>query len=213
MQPSFALPTASTIKDFTKSLLGHFIFNTDEPFVFGPYGIPRSHVFAVSQYCYAFVNLKPVVAGHVLISPRRPVLRWNDLTSEEVCDIWLFTQEISRQLEVEHRADGFSITVQDGAAAGQTVAHVHVHLLPRHALDIANNDDVYEYIEESSMGAPRVDGTGSPETHSLPVDGHSRKRSTLPDSLRLPRDSVTMTNEATRFRELFKHLPGQEELS
>jgi bis(5'-adenosyl)-triphosphatase len=213
--PSFILASATTISDFTKSLLGSFIFSPDEPYTFGPFGIPKSHVFAVTRYCYAFVNLKPVVDGHVLISPRRPVLRWNDLTPEEVCDIWLFAQEISRQLEAEYRADGFSIAVQDGAVAGQTVPHVHVHILPRHSHDIENNDDVYQYIEESSMGAPPVEDACTPETHSLPVDGRilSRNRSRVPDSLRTPRESAAMTNEASRLRSLFKQLPGQEELS
>ena len=45
-----------------------------------------------------------------------------------------------------------TISIQDGAAAGQTVEHVHVHILPRHVGDFANNDDIYEKLQTHDKG-------------------------------------------------------------
>ena len=45
-----------------------------------------------------------------------------------------------------------TISIQDGAEAGQTVEHVHVHILPRHVGDFANNDDVYEKLQTHDKG-------------------------------------------------------------
>jgi diadenosine tetraphosphate (Ap4A) HIT family hydrolase len=45
-------------------------------------------VFATSPLSFAFVNLKPVVPGHVLVSPKRVVPRFADLSEEEVADLW-----------------------------------------------------------------------------------------------------------------------------
>ena len=45
-----------------------------------------------------------------------------------------------------------TISIQDGAAAGQTVEHVHVHILPRHVGDFANNDDIYDKLQTHDKG-------------------------------------------------------------
>jgi bis(5'-adenosyl)-triphosphatase len=55
---------------------------------FGPWTIDASEVFSKTSLSFAFVNLKPVVPGHVLVSPIRVVPRFADLTPEEVADMW-----------------------------------------------------------------------------------------------------------------------------
>ena len=55
---------------------------------FGPFPIDDSQSFAETKLSFAFVNIKPVVPGHVLISPHRVVQSFEDLTAEEVSDLW-----------------------------------------------------------------------------------------------------------------------------
>ena len=85
----------------------------------------------MSKYSYGIVNLKPVVPGHVLVIPKRIVKRFAELSAEEVSDMFLSAQEIGKVIEREFKGESLTITVQDGESAGQTVAHVHVHLIPR----------------------------------------------------------------------------------
>lgn len=115
-------------------------------FGFGPHVIPAEQVFATSQHCFVLTNLKPVTAGHVLVVSRRSVARFRDLTPEEVSDLWLTVQAVSSRLESHLRADSVTIALQDGAAAGQTVPHLHVHILPRHIDDLEDNDAIYDMV-------------------------------------------------------------------
>ena len=55
---------------------------------FGPYNVDSSQSFAETKLSFAFVNIKPVVTGHVLVSPERVVKSFEELTAEEVADLW-----------------------------------------------------------------------------------------------------------------------------
>lgn len=61
---------------------------TLQAYSFGPWPIQASEVFLATPLSFAFVNLKPIVPGHVLISPVRVVERFAELTAEEVADLW-----------------------------------------------------------------------------------------------------------------------------
>lgn len=82
------------------------------------------------------------------MSPIRVVKRFCDLTEEEVADLFTSTQKIARIIEKEYGATSLSIAIQDGPEAGQTVEHVHVHVLPRKKGDFEHNDDVYKALDE-----------------------------------------------------------------
>ncbi|KAJ2534893.1 Dinucleoside triphosphate hydrolase [Coemansia sp. RSA 1933] len=118
-------------------------------FNFGPNVIPQWQTFLTSELCYAFVNLKPVRPGHVLVATQRSVARFNELTSDEVTDLFAQGQRVSKMIERVYQAKGMTMTIQDGAAAGQTVSHVHLHVIPRHPGDFANNDDIYSELEKN----------------------------------------------------------------
>jgi len=120
--------------------------------MFGPWPIHDSEVFATSPLSFAFVNLKPIVPGHVLVSTKRVVPRFTELTGEEIQDLWNLAQKVGKMIEMHHGASSLTLTIQDGPAAGQTVPHVHVHVLPRKAGDFEPNDAVYDAIDSSSKG-------------------------------------------------------------
>ena len=137
--------------------------------MFGRFRIPSETIFYRSAFCMAFVNLRPIVPGHCLISPVRCVRYLKDLTEDEYTDLWLTARRVQAMLET-HRSDSnvaFNVAVQDGKAAGQSVPHVHIHVLPRVKGDFERNDDVYEELQE---WAPRSTAPSSqPDNEPLVV--------------------------------------------
>ncbi|KAJ8046262.1 Bis(5'-adenosyl)-triphosphatase [Holothuria leucospilota] len=114
---------------------------------FGQHIVKSSAVFFRTNLSFAFVNRKPVLPGHILISPLRFVERFEGLEPNEVADLFQTAQSISTQLGRHFKATSLSIAVQDGPDAGQTVNHVHVHVVPRSPGDFTNNDDIYDELE------------------------------------------------------------------
>ncbi|XP_076351475.1 ntrilase and fragile histidine triad fusion protein NitFhit isoform X2 [Tachypleus tridentatus] len=114
---------------------------------FGPVMLLPSQLFYRTQLSMAFVNKKPVLPGHVLIAPLRPAERLKDLTGPEISDLFTCVQKVQGVIEEVHGVQSSTIAVQDGPEAGQTINHLHVHVLPRKAEDIKNNDDIYLKLE------------------------------------------------------------------
>ncbi|ESN94971.1 hypothetical protein HELRODRAFT_102781 [Helobdella robusta] len=114
---------------------------------FGHVSISSSCVFYRTRHSFAFVNISPVLPGHVLVSSLRVAARLTDLTKPEVADLFSAVQDVSRVVENVYAASSLTIAMQDGEQAGQTVKHAHVHILPRRTGDFSRNDDVYEKLE------------------------------------------------------------------
>jgi diadenosine tetraphosphate (Ap4A) HIT family hydrolase len=86
----------------------------------------------------AFPDAFPLTRGHTLIVPRRHEPDFLALTAEEQQAVWALVAEVRRRVNAEHRPDGYNIGVNVGEAAGQTVAHAHLHVIPRYAGDVDN---------------------------------------------------------------------------
>ena len=80
----------------------------------------------------------PVSAGHALVVPRRHVSAWFDATREEQEALVRAVAAARDAIEASHRPDGFNIGINVGLAAGQTVFHLHVHVIPRYVGDVPN---------------------------------------------------------------------------
>lgn len=77
----------------------------------------------------------PVSPGHTLVVPARHVASFFDTTPGERTAMLDLLDAAKRQLQVEFDPAGYNIGVNDGAAAGQTVGHLHIHLIPRYPGD------------------------------------------------------------------------------
>ncbi|XP_078168646.1 bifunctional bis(5'-adenosyl)-triphosphatase/adenylylsulfatase FHIT-like [Carex rostrata] len=119
-----------------------------EVFTFGPYKKDRREVFYSTPLSYALVNIRPVLPGHVLIIPRREVKRFPDLTDDEICDLWITARLVGSCLEKYHNATSLTLNIQDGPEAGQSVEHVHIHVVPRKVGDFERKDDIYDVLDE-----------------------------------------------------------------
>jgi diadenosine tetraphosphate (Ap4A) HIT family hydrolase len=91
---------------------------------------------ASDQLAFAFRDRHPVSPGHTLVVTRRVVRDWFEATLEEHEAIFRLIEEVKRQLDVELRPDGYNVGFNAGAAAGQTVMHLHVHVIPRYRGDM-----------------------------------------------------------------------------
>lgn len=90
----------------------------------------REPKLALTEHSTAFCDAFPSAPGHTLIVPRRHVARIAELTYDEAADLW------ATALAQINDADGYTIGVNDGHAAGQTVPHVHLHVIPRTTGDV-----------------------------------------------------------------------------
>ncbi|ORY81578.1 HIT-like domain-containing protein, partial [Protomyces lactucae-debilis] len=117
--------------------------------LFHTFNVERQ-IFFRSPKSFGLVNLKPLLPGHVLICPQRVVPRLADLSSDEVSDLFLSVQKVTGVLQTVYKATGTTISLQDGPVAGQSVPHVHVHILPRKANDLPNSDDIYGQLDQQS---------------------------------------------------------------
>ncbi|XP_019392263.1 PREDICTED: bis(5'-adenosyl)-triphosphatase isoform X2 [Crocodylus porosus] len=139
-----ALKCSKEVKSIENSLLRPRRPTSIMSFRFGQHLIKPSVVFLKTELSFALVNRKPVVPGHVLVCPLRPAERFCDLRPDEVADLFRATQMVGNVVEKHFCGTSLTISIQDGPEAGQTVKHVHVHVLPRRAGDFSRNDSVYD---------------------------------------------------------------------
>ena len=95
-----------------------------------------SRIVAESPLALVIRDKFPVSRGHTLVIPRRHVASFFDTTPEEQHELLSLMASARRQLDVEFRPDAYNIGVNDGTAAGQTVPHLHVHIIPRYHGDL-----------------------------------------------------------------------------
>jgi diadenosine tetraphosphate (Ap4A) HIT family hydrolase len=84
----------------------------------------------------AFRDAYPVSEGHVLVVSRRHVARVEDLETDEWDELFALVREVCRDVAEQDGVDGVNVGVNSGVAAGQTVDHAHVHVIPRRLGDV-----------------------------------------------------------------------------
>ncbi|KAK9370731.1 HIT-like domain-containing protein [Lipomyces kononenkoae] len=156
---------------------------------FGPFIVTRQ-VFYKSRYSFALVNVKPLLPGHVLICPYRVVPRIKDLSAEEVADLFITVQKVSEVIESVYKGQSLNIAIQDGPLAGQSVPHVHCHIIPRRLNDLPNVDDVYQLLNSKDADIE----LSFQQLKSINTVGLSSPD--LPDLARTPRTEEEMWAEA-----------------
>jgi diadenosine tetraphosphate (Ap4A) HIT family hydrolase len=90
----------------------------------------------VSEHAIAFPDAFPVTQGHTLVVPRVHVESVFDLPQAVQTDLWILVARVRSQLAGDADVDGFTVGTNDGVAAGQTVPHAHIHVIPRRRGDV-----------------------------------------------------------------------------
>ena len=125
----------------------------------------------------------PVSPGHALLIPVRHIPTWFEATAAEHVGLVAAIDEAKEIIEKHHRPDGYNIGINCGAAAGQTVFHLHVHLIPRYQGDVADpRGGIRHVIPAKAMAAvSSLSPTPTcltPSTRQMPVSS-SRKKPTV----------------------------------
>ena len=116
--------------------------------------------------------------------------RLAELSHEEITDLFLTVQRVGRMVERVYDASSLNIAMQDGMDAGQSVPHVHAHIIPRKAADMddkGGNDAIYSMLEGEE---------GDVGQHLKARDRERPKFPAVDDNQRHPRTMEEMTKEA-----------------
>lgn len=78
----------------------------------------------------------PASQGHVEVVPKRHVESFFELTEQEIAHAYALILLAKEKINIEHKPDGYTIGVNEGRAAGRSVDHLHIHLIPRYKGDV-----------------------------------------------------------------------------
>lgn len=98
----------------------------------------EAKILAAYTHCYVIKDEFPVSNGHILIIPHEHTENWFTAREEVRLDMMKALHEMKDRLDLECAPDGYNIGVNCGLAAGQSVMHLHLHLIPRYKGDMEN---------------------------------------------------------------------------
>ena len=98
--------------------------------------LPESRIIDASMLAMVVRDAFPVSPGHTLVIPKRHVGSFFDLTELERQNLLSLLDKAKLVIDQEFKPDGYNIGINDGPAAGQTVPHLHIHLIPRYNADL-----------------------------------------------------------------------------
>lgn len=107
---------------------------------------PAERVIFRGELVFGLWDAFPVSPGHALIIPRRHVATFFEASREERAALLDAVEAVRAIVEERHRPDGYNIGINNGAAAGQTIFHLHLHLIPRYAGDVADPRGGVRYV-------------------------------------------------------------------
>ncbi len=101
-----------------------------------------SHVLYEDEQFKVILDVNPATKGHALILPKEHYANLYELSEETAADAMKLAQRMMRKMTEKLDCDGFNIVQNNGEAAGQTVFHFHMHLIPRYK----NDGEILKYI-------------------------------------------------------------------
>jgi bis(5'-adenosyl)-triphosphatase len=150
--------------------------------------VGASHMLLTSPSSVAFSGLQPIVPGHSIVAPLRPVGRAPELSDAEWLDLWRTARRAQAAVEARHGAGASNLLLKDGTAR---LPHLHAHVVPRLQGDFAVSDTVFGLMDGWAPTAAAADRL--PAHVNLPL---------LADDERKDRTSAMMADEAAEYRAL-----------
>lgn len=97
--------------------------------------LPRDLIYE-SGTTFSFFDKYPVSLGHTLVVPKRLISNYFDLSIKEQMACWMMVNKVKSLLQNRFYPDGFNIGINIQEAAGQSVPHCHIHVMPRYTGDV-----------------------------------------------------------------------------
>ena len=101
-----------------------------------PFCNVEREIILETEMSFAIYDGFPVNEGHALVIPKRHTANYFDLSLEEQKDCIELLNRVKGIVQEKYNPDGFNVGININEAAGQTVAHVHIHLIPRYEGDV-----------------------------------------------------------------------------
>jgi diadenosine tetraphosphate (Ap4A) HIT family hydrolase len=97
--------------------------------------LPRERIILENDSFIAVPDKFPKQPGHMLIIPKRHFASIFDIQENELADLLQMLRKTKEYLEGKYQPDGYNIGTNDGHAAGQSIMHFHLHVIPRYERD------------------------------------------------------------------------------
>ena len=107
--------------------------NTEKPCPFCT--LPPERIIDSNDLGVSIRDGFPVSPGHTLVIPKRHIGSWFEISKDEQSGLLALLERAKTDIQIEFSPDGYNIGINDGSAAGQTVPHLHMHLIPRYKGD------------------------------------------------------------------------------
>ncbi|WP_342765396.1 HIT family protein, partial [uncultured Methanomethylovorans sp.] len=106
--------------------------------------IPSYKVYE-DELVFAFLDIYPCSEGHTVVLPKKHIERFTDLDVKDASDLFASVHKISKVVSKTFDLHGMNIGMNVGEVAGQSVPHVHVHIIPRKEGD--NGGSMHSIVE------------------------------------------------------------------
>ncbi|MDP2424544.1 MAG: HIT family protein [Bacteroidales bacterium] len=107
------------------------------------------YVFDESEQFKAVYNRAPILPGHSMIIPKKHIESVFDFTGEEFSEFFSFARKVTQSLLKAFETDAFNWSLQEKEAGGQTVGHLHLHIIVRKQHDLGKPGDWYAMLQQS----------------------------------------------------------------
>ncbi|WP_340818355.1 HIT family protein [Methanolobus sp. WCC4] len=115
-----------------------------------------SHKVYEDEFVYAFLDIYPCSEGHTIVLPKKHFGRFTDMDGEEAAALFSSVNRVAKTVEKTLGLEGMNIGINNGEIAGQTVPHVHVHIIPRRAGDGEGNMHTIVELHPSTDNLPEL---------------------------------------------------------
>ena len=122
----------------------------------------REATFAENDHFFAAYNIAPILPGHSMIIPKKHYCGINELPEELLMEMIVFARKITHFLTEYYHSTGFDWSIQEGEDAGQSVEHLHWHIIPRRKHDLKTPGAWYSELQNSE--------------NEPVIDSHARKK-------------------------------------
>lgn len=137
--------------------------------------------FAESENFRAIYNLAPILPGHSLIVFKQHISSFLEVPEEYTIEMMQFSRKVIRTLKEAFNTSAFDWTLQEGIEAGQTIEHMHIHIIPRKKGDLPEPGDWYPKLKNTFPET--VDSLSRPKHTSEEIKNISAKLNAIFKSL------------------------------
>ena len=99
---------------------------------------PGRRTMVEGKYGFAAWDRHPASEGHFLVIPYRHFADYFDINDEEREELWRLVAEGKKLADEKYHPDGYNIGINVGSCAGQSIPHLHIHVIPRYRGDVEN---------------------------------------------------------------------------